>query len=326
MVSLAHVTLDFRKMCFSFLRPVFEFFRLRFWSRKDTSMPRGMTPQNIPVATTAPPTFQASQDINIAPEAPPKQDLVKQKTAEIPMSNSAAGPMVQPDREAKVTGAIPGTPAPETEKRPSLPVPTAVSATSATAPLAKPQNETPAQKPKTDKNGDAKSKPDALASAPGEAKLSGKELKEKKKAEKAARRLQTKAAAPPAAAQKQQLKTPTKGGKKGAAQDGPVSTIRLGAEKPGAKVTAPSKEVEPAVVVETARDRGLVGLLKDLELEQSEKKKKPVFGIDSAHPEVHPAILTLGMQINKRIVAGSTARCMGFLLAIKRVGNLSLEL
>jgi len=178
-------------MCSSFLGPVFKFFRLRFWSRKDTSMPRGMT-QNITAATTAPPTFQASQDTNIAPEAPPKQDPAKRKAAETPMSNSAAEPMVQPDLEGKIPGAIPGTPVPEREKQPSLPVPTTVSATNATAPLAqtaKLQNETPAQKPKTDKNGDAKPKPNAPASAPGEAKLSGKELKEKKKAEKAAAKL-----------------------------------------------------------------------------------------------------------------------------------------
>jgi len=103
-------------------------------------------------------------------------------------------------------------------------------------------------------------------------------------------------------------------------QDGPVSTIRLGASGPGTAAKAsPAVVKEAEVVAEQPRAAGLVGLLKDLESERDEKKKKPVFGIDNAHPDVHPAILTLGMQINKHVIVGSSARCMGFLLAIKRV-------
>lgn len=79
------------------------------------------------------------------------------------------------------------------------------------------------------------------------------------------------------------------------------------------------KEVE--VVVETGRDNGLVGLLKNLAVEQQDKKKAAVFGIGNAHPDVHPAILTLGMQINQYVLAGSAARCLGFLLAMKRVSS-----
>jgi translation initiation factor eIF-2B subunit delta len=156
-------------------------------------------------------------------------------------------------------------------------------------------------------------------------KLSAKELKEKKKAEKAARREQNKAAGssgPPATPSKspKQQQLQQKGSKK-PAQDGPVTTIRLG-------IGAPSKAVAAAAATAAKEEpaepkyHGLVGLLKELESEQNEKKKKPQqFGIDVAHPDVHPAILTLGMLINKREIVGSTARCLGFLLAIKRVGS-----
>ena len=136
------------------------------------------------------------------------------------------------------------------------------------------------------------------------------------KAEKAARRAETKATAPPPTPTKQQPKK-QQGGKKGA--EGIVKTIYVtGNEKPGAKGKEVIKEIVE-VCTDSAKDRGLVGLLRDLEHDQAEKKKMPQFGIDNAHPDVHAAILTLGMQINKRVVAGSTARCLGFLLAIKRV-------
>ncbi|KAF8538129.1 hypothetical protein BDD12DRAFT_843804 [Trichophaea hybrida] len=170
--------------------------------------------------------------------------------------------------------------------------------------------------------------------------LTPKELKEKKKAEKLARRQQNKAAAPDPSAPKQQQQQQQKGqqqqqkgqqqqpkgqqqqpkGGKKIPQDGPVSTIRLGAIGPGTTAKAsPAVVKEAEVAAEPPRATGLVGLLKDLESEQNEKKKKPVFGIDNAHPDVHPAILTLGMQINKHVIVSSSARCMGFLLAIKRV-------
>lgn len=167
----------------------------------------------------------------------------------------------------------------------------------------------------------AKALEPAAASAE-EKKLSPKELKEKKKAEKAARRAQTKVVPPQAVvkqqqAQQQQKKQP-QGGKKGA--EGVVKTIYVsGQEKPGAKGNEVVKEVVAEICTDSAKDRGLVGLLRDLEHGQTGKKKLPVFGIDKAHPDVHAAILTLGMQINKRVIAGSSARCLGFLLAIKRV-------
>lgn len=177
----------------------------------------------------------------------------------------------------------------------------------------------PTREPKPAK--DTKPQPTASVAADG-SKLTAKQLKEQKKAEKAARRADTKAAtgAPPP-----QQTGPQKGEKNAppttqssvvtaATGGGIVKTIYP--TNPAAVVV---KEVE--VIVETGRDNGLVGLLKDLAVEQQDKKKAAVFGIGNAHPDVHPAILTLGMQINQYVLVGSTARCLGFLLAMKRVDS-----
>lgn len=166
---------------------------------------------------------------------------------------------------------------------------------------------------------DTKPQPMALAAADG-SKLTAKQLKEQKKAEKAARRADTRAATgvPPP-----QQTGPQKGEKNAApATQANAATAATGGgivktiypTNPAAVVV---KEVE--VIVETGRDNGLVGLLKNLAVEQQDKKKAAVFGIGNAHPDVHPAILTLGMQINQYVLVGSTARCLGFLLAMKRV-------
>lgn len=144
--------------------------------------------------------------------------------------------------------------------------------------------------------------------------LTPKELKDKKKAEKQARREQTKARVTPAQHQQQAKKKIT------SQQDGPVSTIRLGTNAPPSKRDLPVivKEV-PVETPAEPRDMGLVGILKDIESEQNGKKKNRIFGIENAHPDVHPAILTLGIQINKNVIVGSSARCLAFLVAIKRV-------
>jgi len=164
----------------------------------------------------------------------------------------------------------------------------------------------------------------ATSAAATEKKLSPKELKEGKKAEKAAKRAQNKEAGSSGGAGagekgKEAAAAAAKGGKK--QSEGPVSTIRIGSSTPKAKQAAiAAKEAEAAAKeAEAVREHGLVGLLRDMEVEQNGKKKKQVFGIDNAHPDVHPAIITLGMQINKNVIVGSSARCMGFLLAIKRV-------
>lgn len=157
-----------------------------------------------------------------------------------------------------------------------------------------PKDPKPVREPKPAKDAkakDAKQAKDPKPQPPAAdgTKLTAKQLKEQKKAEKAARRADTRAVT-----------------------GGIVKTIY-----PTGPAPVVVEEVE--VVVERLRDNGLVGLLKDLAVEQQDKKKTTVFGIGNAHPNVHPAILTLGMQINQYVLAGSTARCLGFLLAMKRV-------
>jgi translation initiation factor eIF-2B subunit delta len=203
----------------------------------------------------------------------------------------------------------------------STPAPSPAPA-AATSVEKKPTEKKPAEKkPAEDKS---------VATGPDGKQLTGKELKELKKAEKAARRQQSKGAEGAAPAKEGKGKPEQKrgqqqqkGGKKQGA-DGPVITLRLGAEAPTRKggPATPQKEVETTVV--KPQLSGLVALLRDIEVEQDEKKKRNSndFGIEIAHSDVHPAILTLGMQINKRIIVGSSARCMGFLLAIKRVSSL----
>jgi len=182
--------------------------------------------------------------------------------------------------------------------------------------------------PATAKKPAAKTTSASAASAPNavspEKKLSPKELKEKKKAEKAAKRAQNREAGSSGGAgagekgAKEAAAAAAKGGKK--QSEGPVSTIRIGGSTQKSKQAAiAATEAEPAKEAEAVREHGLVGLLRDLEVEQNGKKKSQIFGIDNAHPDVHPAIITLGMQINKNVIVGSSARCMGFLLAIKRV-------
>lgn len=180
--------------------------------------------------------------------------------------------------------------------------------------------------PATAKKPAAKTASASAASVPNaaspEKKLSPKELKEKKKAEKAAKRAQNREAGSSGGAgekgAKETASAAAKGGKK--QSEGPVSTIRIGGSTQKAKQAAiAATETEPAKEAEAVREHGLVGLLRDLEVEQNGKKKSQIFGIDNAHPDVHPAIITLGMQINKNVIVGSSARCMGFLLAIKRV-------
>ncbi|KAG0644100.1 hypothetical protein HOY80DRAFT_997213 [Tuber brumale] len=163
------------------------------------------------------------------------------------------------------------------------------------------------------------------SSAPTEpGKLSAKELKEKKKREKSERRQQAKSDAPATPQRPQKPQPPKKEvqgkGKKGAqptvAHDsGIVKTIY--SQQPS-KAPAGGKEQEAAL---GTRDKDLLGLMKELEIEQHEKKKKPVFGINNAHPDVHTAILTLGVQMNQFILVGSSARCLGFMLAMKRLIN-----
>ncbi|TGZ84290.1 eukaryotic translation initiation factor 2B delta [Ascodesmis nigricans] len=84
----------------------------------------------------------------------------------------------------------------------------------------------------------------------------------------------------------------------------------------------PAKVVEKIVEVpaESKKDQGIIALLKELESEQFEKRKnKDSFGVEDAQNDVHPSIVTLGIQMNKGIIRGATARTMAMLACLRRV-------
>lgn len=145
-----------------------------------------------------------------------------------------------------------------------------------------------------------------------------KALKELRRQERAARRQERKVASSIPAATYQ--KGPLQAEHQGKTEDGGnIKTIALHEFNQG-------EDADDHLVIENIvevpapeEEYGLFRQLKELEAKQVEKQKAPVPGIENAHPDIHPAILTLGVQINQRLISGATARCVGFLLAIKRV-------
>ncbi len=176
--------------------------------------------------------------------------------------------------EAPVPSPAPHNPSPAPVESPAPPKPD----------VAKPDNPKP----------DAPSTP-AAKPPPAEKQLSAKELKEKKKAEKAARRQQNKATAPPpvqkqSKGEKPSLPPKSPGHPKGShkkGQDGIVKTIYVSNNNDRAPRPPISSAVkEPELPAEPVKDKSLVGLLKDLEIEQQSHRKKKdadsdgVYGIE----------------------------------------------
>lgn len=175
-------------------------------------------------------------------------------------------------------------------------------------------------KPKTGNNAQQKGKPDEASK---EGKLSGKELKEKAKAEKAARRAKEKGQ-----------------------QGQPV--IDLGTNKLGdQKVRRPSAPGAAASPMKGQHKRSGSTSLNTQKLplraapsqnapiaEELKKESKNVTLFDhlygpprrttmaGAGKDVHPAVLALGLQMRNYVICGSSARCVATLLAFKRVSVL----
>lgn len=163
------------------------------------------------------------------------------------------------------------------------------------------------QKPKDEKPQKAKDD----VTAPGtETKLTPKQLKEQKKAEKQARRAADKAnivsvpgGKPDAGAAGEKKTKPQHSGKstkdprKGEkVEKGAVTTIGVSS----------GQSAVPASTKEIALFR---------HLESPERK----VNVGSSHKDVHPAILALALQMASFEICGSNARCVATLLAFKRV-------
>jgi len=176
----------------------------------------------------------------------------------------------------------------------------------------KPKEDKP-QKGKEDK---AQKKDDAGAKAgtpapEGETKLTPKQLKELKKAEKQARRAADKATAGVTPGGKPEVGAG--GDKKGKLQQ---SAKGPSTEKKGGKLEKAEKGSGA-----TAVGHAVTG--------KATKKEIPLFrhlespgrrvNIAGSHKDVHPAILALALQMASYDICGSSARCVATLLAFKRV-------
>lgn len=216
---------------------------------------------------------------------------------------------------------------------PSQPSPTQNGTTPQAAPAAAPAQPVAAAK------GEKKQKPqkpapaaggDAPAQADGEKKLSGAEMKKRAKEEKAIRRAAEKAAKDGPAAgsaaqgkgqapqqkdaqksqqQQQQQKSgagPAQGHRRTASQGAGAQQGQLPVRGKAAVSAGPSaKEIRKA-----NKEVGLFGHL------YTQPKRQSLEGVSK---EVHPAVLALGLQMSNYVICGSNARCVGMLLAFKKV-------
>ena len=153
-------------------------------------------------------------------------------------------------------------------------------------------------------------------------KPSGKELKEKSKAEKVARRAQQKQAQ-----QGQPVVDlgPEKQGDKDARKQSLAGTDsnfpktqhkRTGSTSTGGQKPMPFRPAQahaPPIKEELKKENKNVALFDHL---YGNPRRTTVTG---ASRDVHPAVLTLGLQIRNYVICGSSARCVATLLAFKRV-------
>ncbi|KAL9109858.1 MAG: hypothetical protein Q9227_005561 [Pyrenula ochraceoflavens] len=140
--------------------------------------------------------------------------------------------------------------------------------------------------------------PSTEHSEPTEPKLSGAELKKRAKAEKTARRAAVKATsqnqAPRSASPSKKL--PTKSTT--SVQSRTVEENSLVEEKP--KLKHPPTEMQVTI------------------FSHLYKSSQGISFLDTSK-DVHPAVLSLALQIKNFVLCGSNARCVGMLLAFKRV-------
>jgi len=167
-----------------------------------------------------------------------------------------------------------------------------------------------------------------------ESMLTPAELKKRAKAEKQARRAAAKeqqgsAAAPPSATNGVPEKAnPTQEAKSKVGQQkssGQVKSGKQGAQQDG------KQELRPALETKTValRRRGSQSGGGGREVAKRDSKQVELFShlyvqprrhqLEHAHKDVHPAVQQLGLQISRYQICGSSARCVGMLLAFKQV-------
>ena len=154
-------------------------------------------------------------------------------------------------------------------------------------------------------------------------KLSGAELKKRKQAEKAARRAQVKQSKedPVIADQKSLNKIDGTDVAKKAGDSASAGTKNNHKRAGSVQKALPVRTIQ--AIEKPAAPQNTVDL-----------KKVALFGhlygqprrttIAAAGKDVHPAILSLGLQMSNYILCGSSVRCVAMLLAFKRVWSLTL--
>ncbi|KAM5430357.1 hypothetical protein McanMca71_005653 [Microsporum canis] len=172
----------------------------------------------------------------------------------------------------------------------------------------------------------------------GTEKLSGAELKKRAKAEKAARRAKEKQERTRPASEDQEVSAAatTTAGSAGSS----ATTTPQGPSTPK-KTPVVKQEAGKTPSKSSVQRRGSIHTLPTppapVESTSSKKKRREVVdekvvavfghlpwytrrtGIAGANKDVHPAVLSLGMQIKDYVICGSSARCVATLLAFKRV-------
>jgi translation initiation factor eIF-2B subunit delta len=164
-----------------------------------------------------------------------------------------------------------------------------------------------------------------VAEAGAGANLTPAQLKKQKQAEKAARRAEkvaqkgADAQAPSAPEPQAQLQTPAStkaprrpsvGGKKDSA--GQSHHKRTGSTQVKQLPIRPQGQVQPVPAAPTGEDKK-VAMFSHLR----SKEERP--SIASAGREIHPAVLSLGLQLRDYVICGANARCVAMLLVFKKV-------
>lgn len=164
------------------------------------------------------------------------------------------------------------------------------------------------------------------AGEPKEGKMSGKEAKDKAKAEKAARRAREKG---------NQQGQPVVDFKGGNSADTGKPSVRRGSEAsgPGTLAFKHQHKRNGSTTQKALPLRPMESNLAPKPVEpKKEDKRVALFDHLYGHPrrntlagagkDVHPAVLALGLQMSSYVICGSNARCVSMLLVFKRVGLL----
>ena len=175
------------------------------------------------------------------------------------------------------------------------------------------------------KSGEGKMQGKKSIGGPEDAKLSGAELKKKAKEEKAARRAKEK--------QEKQGDTQIPVSANAQALEEGISTTTSSAKKPSTPTTKQQHKRKGSTSTNAPKQlpvRTVEAQSAAAAPPSKEKSKRVAFfnhlyagsrrtTVAGAGKDVHPAILSLGVQISSYTICGSNARCVGMLLAFKKV-------